>query len=556
MAIITPQTDLVLLQCPLEPDQQNQLTFSSATAQYNYFNSLQKIPVDDFTYQRKDGTIRFPAHIDDVRTYNYCMYRNDAYSNKWFYAFITNMEYANDGVTMITISTDVWQTWQFDLTFKRSFVEREHTNNDAVGANTLDEGLPIGEPIMNDAIDYIVASNNNESQRFVAQVTELPEKMEEKLERDYSTYVSRIYNGIPQGCYFCVFRQVGYLQKFIRWYDKNSKKDAVVSLFIIPYISSAEAGSNIAWITQSDISGIDYIEYGLFKASYNPYSIGVQNTGYSATLDGYTPKNQKLYCYPYSYLYVSNNAGSDVIYHYEDWSNPASVTFSIKGNIGQGCSIQAIPSGYKRLTGNSSYGAYAISCAKLPMISWTSDYYLNWQAQNGVNNVINASIGFTHAASNMAGGIVDIATGSGSGRGVTQTISGLADMVGEVNHAIHENYIADLVPNQAQGNTNCAELTYSMQKCGFTFRKMSCRREYAEMIDNYFSMFGYKTNKLKLPNITGRTTWNFVKTRNCNVIGNIPQDDIEEIKDIFNTGITLWHNPATFLDYSQNNTIV
>ena len=62
MSAITPQSDLKLLKCPIESDNRNQMTFSSKTAQYNYFNSLPKLSVDNFTYQRKDNVIRYPAH--------------------------------------------------------------------------------------------------------------------------------------------------------------------------------------------------------------------------------------------------------------------------------------------------------------------------------------------------------------------------------------------------------------------------------------------------------------------------------------------------------------
>ena len=128
MSAITPQTELKLLKCPIESDNRNQINFSNATAQYNYFNSLPKIEVDNFTYQRKDSVIRYPDHIDNIITYNYVMYQNEAYTNKWFYAFITNMEYVNDNMTYITIKTDVYQTWQFDMQWKQSFVERQHVN--------------------------------------------------------------------------------------------------------------------------------------------------------------------------------------------------------------------------------------------------------------------------------------------------------------------------------------------------------------------------------------------------------------------------------------------
>lgn len=113
-----------------------------------------------------------------------------------------------------------------------------------------------------------------------------------------------------------------------------------------------------------------------------------------------------------------------------------------------------------------------------------------------------------------------------------------------------------MVPPQAQGNVSGGYLQFSSDMYKFSFRKMSVRAEYARAIDSYFSMFGYKTNRLKVPNITGRTNWNYVKTVGCNVLADIPQEDLQQIKAMFNNGVTIWHNPTTYLDYSQNNAIV
>ena len=127
---ITPITNVRLLKVPLHLDNKNQLTFSNATAQYNYFNSLNYIDIDNCAYQRKNSIIRYPAHIDTILEYNYCMYQNENYGNKWFYAYVVNMDYVNDGMTEIQIETDVFQTWQFDLNYKQCFVEREMINTD------------------------------------------------------------------------------------------------------------------------------------------------------------------------------------------------------------------------------------------------------------------------------------------------------------------------------------------------------------------------------------------------------------------------------------------
>ena len=111
---VTPDTEIRLVKCNLNLDNNNQLNFSNATAQYNYFNGLTKKTQTGCSYQRKDNYIRWSEHIDSIIEYNYVMYKNTHYKNKWFYAYITKMEYENDNCTRIYIKTDVFQTWQFD----------------------------------------------------------------------------------------------------------------------------------------------------------------------------------------------------------------------------------------------------------------------------------------------------------------------------------------------------------------------------------------------------------------------------------------------------------
>lgn len=122
---VTPDTEIRIIKVPLAIDNKNQLTFNNVQEQEDYFKSLPCIEMDKCTYQRKDNVIRFNGHIDSIIQYNYVMYKNNNYSNKYFYAFITGMEYVNNNTTFIYITTDVFQTWQFDFTFKESFIERE-----------------------------------------------------------------------------------------------------------------------------------------------------------------------------------------------------------------------------------------------------------------------------------------------------------------------------------------------------------------------------------------------------------------------------------------------
>ena len=75
--VITPQTEIRLLKCPLEADNQHQIKFSNATAQYNYFDSLPKLTIDNCTYARESGTLRIPVDYDTAIRYNYVMYQNE-----------------------------------------------------------------------------------------------------------------------------------------------------------------------------------------------------------------------------------------------------------------------------------------------------------------------------------------------------------------------------------------------------------------------------------------------------------------------------------------------
>jgi hypothetical protein len=90
---------------------------------------------------------------------------------------------------------------------------------------------------------------------------------------------------------------------------------------------------------------------------------------------------------------------------------------------------------------------------------------------------------------------------------------------------------------------------------GFYVEHKTIKSRYAKQIDDFFTMFGYKVNELKVPNITGRPYWNFVQTIDCNIDGSIPADDLDVIKNMFNKGVTFWHNGANMGNYSLDNTI-
>lgn len=529
---ITPQTNLKLLKCPLLLDNKNQITFTNKQTQFAYFNNLPSLEIDNIRYQRHDSIISYPAHIDSLLEYNYCMYQNENYSNKWFYAFITDMKYINDNNTEITIKTDVFQTWQFDIIYKNSFIEREHVNDDTIGLHTIPENLQLGEYIANKKEQWLNSNEGiftpNNNLVIIIGVTELA---------DGTKQGGVITDGIYQGLRYYVFNfnDVSTLNSWLIDYASSGKSEAIKCMFILPKKLTSGADREDHLYAGSNTTITNYINNG--QSSDTNKNIDLSNTN----LDGYVPINKKLLTYPFCYLLVSNNSGSDVVYRYEnfyttnnDEKEIVTPSFKIESSMTPSGSIRMIPKNYKGVSENDIEG---INMGKFPICNWDTDVYTNWLTQNGVN------IGLSVAGSALS---ITASAATGNPIGIASGVLGISNTLGEI-------YKESLVPDQSQGNLNAGDVITASGNNDFHFQCMSIKKEYAQIIDNFFSMFGYKVNQVKLPNITGRSNWNYVKTIDMNLEGNFPENDKQEIKRMFDDGITFWHNANTFLDYSQSN---
>lgn len=550
MAAITPSTDLYLLKAPLGLNNENQLTFATATAQYNYFYGLPKVGADNFTYQRHDSVIRYPAHIDSIIEYNYVMYRNDEYSSKWFYAYIKSMRYVNDNMTEITIEQDYWQTWQFNVTLKPSFVEREHVADDTIGKHTVPENIETGEPDIV-SVNYIPFSDevNDWYTCFVA--TKLPYSTA-PWSADYLD-IGGVFTPLYIFAVNCDGGDFTNAKKVIDLYNKTSDvtADAIINVYPIPAdLIPTGQGASESWAKDGVSVTVNYVKNSYGSANSTTIAQDEKLSG------NYTPRNRKLYTYPFSYFHISNNCGIDAEYRWEEFpiaanGRPAASykkilvpTASMSGKI--------FFDNIKNYSG-SAYGsklyAYGVPFGKSPVCGWKTDYYTNWLTQNGLN------IGVSTAAG-VIGGLATAGVALATGGAGAVVAGGLAAAGLSAANAVTQVTQAQRTPDQAKGDVNSSDVMFAYFRCNMNIYKMSIKPEYARVVDGYFDQYGYKVNELKTPNINSRTYWNYIKTIGCNLIANIPQDDAQKIKDMFDTGVTFWHNTSHFLDYSQNNAIV
>lgn len=538
--MIAPTTDIILYKSDLELDNTNQLKFNTWNDQWAYFSNLPHIYLDNATYQRKEGVIRFPTgdvSFDELIRYNYVSYKNEAYANKTFFAYVKNMKYVNDGMTEIEIETDPFQTWQFDLIYRKCFVEREHVRDDSVGKHTVPEGLETGE-----YIDQNVSTDEQHSFNYFKDSHTAPLVVVSVTQTGISsidTGTGREYNGIYSGLINITFPSPSNAEIFMLYLDSKFSESPVVSVFYAPSeLAYPNMPSTNIWDTYTDPDN-PMLSF-LYKVVPETYEVGYLKT---ATLNktnyldsNYVPRNKKLLTYPYKYFLVDNNAGQCYEYKYEYFSDN-NCRFQINGSLSVGCSIKIYPVNYNKKSGlNLLYG---VDGSKLPTCAWVNDAYTNYLTANAVN------IGVTLAAE-----VGTTALGAYSGNAVATGggIIGIANTIGSL-------YEKSKMPLQAHNGVNQGDIAFST-RLSFTVYRKSIKEEMARICDGYFDMFGYKVNELKVPEIHSRRNWNYIKTIDCNFSGDIPGNDLVKLREMFNNGITLWHDPKTFLDYSQSNNII
>lgn len=580
--IITPENEAYLLKSPLSVDELHQLDFANETAQVNYFQSLPKLALMRITYQRENGTLVVPFNIEQIRTYNYVMYKNSNYGNKWFYAFITGMTYEGNTVTSVALKTDVFQTYLFDFTWKRSYIKRETVPDDTFGKHLLPESLDYGDYVMrkDNVIEYEICTSQLEqtvTSNTPLIVVQCSDTVGELYEQDSksSTRLDDLHiNGsIPDGTFnYFFYNTISDYVNFIKFrlhLDAIGKGDVINNMYLIPqkvisrkqaYLFMYDANGNV--MNESVAVGT------ISTNTYGMYSVQRVTVTRPTSIGSYTPVNNKVLTYPYNYFLVTNHHGEDLDFHYEDFeSSPTQPTFLIEGNFSAICSYVARPvnskKSYTPTDATQKINAECIRGASLPTLAWSSDYYLNWLAQNGRRQImardestLNAFLGAfetgaTAYTANPEGGSLMPVAGAG------------LDFVGNVRRHVNmmenmkeDRRVASNVPASLKGNETLGDLAFSSNSNGFGFYNYHIREDIAQKIDRFFSMYGYRVNELKIPNTKCRSEWNYIQTVGANIVGDIPEEALSEIKSLFNNGLTIWHNPDHFLNYDLTNSIV
>ena len=469
---------------------------------------------------------------------NYLAFQNPDYSNKWFFAFIDDVQYISDGTTKVTFTIDECSTWHDYWQAQPCFVLREHTNDDTVGNNTQPENLETGEYICNSHTKDSTMDSYAQDLCYVMASTSQPLAGEAKD----TVAPSGIYNGIYTGLSYYRFDNSSAIDTILEIFANYAKTNAINGVFMSPkWLAPFETGTIIAEVAHSNA----------------PLTFNI-TISKQTTLNGYTPKNNRLKCFPYNYLIVSNNVGQNAILHYEKFSG-STATFTVKGVLNPGCSINITPTNYN---GSTSSDIDAIQLGKFPICNFQNDMYTNWLTQNSIN-VLGQTITSDdiNIASSIVGGISNVFSNALSGNLIGAGGS-VVNGFGGIANALMQQKQHNMIAPTVVGQLNSADINVASGLNTFHFYKMTIKAEYARIIDDYFNVHGYKTNRVKIPNFTGRTYWNYVQIADQECIGysnqtiSVPTKSMELINNVYRRGVTIWHNHDNIGNYSLNNTII
>lgn len=456
-----------------------------------YLATLTHVDFQNYQHVRNgtDGAyISVGKNYDELLEYNYLHMVND--NKKDVYAFITNVVYKNNECTWLYYKVDSWATYKGQCTFKKCLVEREHSNSDTIGANTQPEPFSLS--------DYVCRSKQD-----CNDMKSISCCMAYRTKTDFCS----TYGGFLDSLMYTsgTTKQINDLIKTL---NEGGNGDTIAGVFYFPtnYVTSNEEGGTT-----------------------HSYSF----TKNHSDLNGYKPKNKKLFTYPYNFLRVTNNNGMQTDLSFELFGAEES-TFLGYGEYKLATpTVMIVPTHYrgieKDFENSIVYNAF-------PKSSYNVNEYQAYMRQNEqvqALNILTSSLGNLNAG-NIGGAII----GATSQLVMTQ----VSNQARAFMPTSTKGQTSGIINNKAGSNT-------------ISFLNMTIKSEQAKIIDEYFTMYGYACNRVKVPNLTGRPNWNYVKTKDCNISGSIPSKNKQEIISIFNNGVTLWHSGANFRDYSKDNSI-
>lgn len=345
----TPNTTLKLCRVPWDASYRDVVRFVSRETQEQWFNQATGVECRPATMHIFGAPVRIDMPFNQASNYNYLVAVNDypeLESPRAWYYFIESVEYINAHTTQLTLMLDVWQNFQFDVSFGSCYVTRGHIGVanerqwDDYGRTSLalPEGLDTGAETVITSQSYtaLVASRpaqpgfNSPTLDYgviVVATTDLVASGGSAENPSLKTAQGSQFENQSNGAgvyYFDTaddFTRIMQAGSSFPWVTQG-----ITAIYAIPKISAdyiADAGREVTQFFGTGAAGViqGHVYTFLWEAkSDNRYDdiVSIRNFRDNFNIPSRYRNLKKLQCYPYSVVECSCLNGSNVIYRPED----------------------------------------------------------------------------------------------------------------------------------------------------------------------------------------------------------------------------------------------
>lgn len=653
----TPNTVVKILKgIELDRDLENTYRFASLSAQQNFFSSNKRVKfqLENLQYLRT-GENSIKVEIDAASLYdcNYLMFQNTGYRDasgrtRWFYAFIDRVNYVNEATSEIVYTIDPMQTWLFDFKFADCMVEREHVRNDRIGKNVISEPVECGEYMQEVSANIVPPTSFKYKGGLITTkpINQGLASVSDTIDIEYGPQGAKFtiqrpepYAGVSVGNVALSSGTVGQYPTDLSWYADFSltneettgkyKNDNSVSGNKPSGLDYYSLQNLLAWITSAKITGMDAKDiYAVFiypdyfssvekdvpGVSFDTYGKGSKEkvmqfdmsstAGFKKT-DGtfFTPRNNKLYTFPYTRLTVTSHYGNVAHYKFELFADGFKPKFKLLSILTATPQAALIPSGYRAKIDSIDDMVTLPYAIEIPV---KGDAFKTYIAENKGNIIASLSNTVLSAAIPAMTMSSNVAMSSGGDVTQTKTIRSLSPKTGRLRNSLQDttrtvnapsrqesesstvsfgngakytglvSMVGDLVdkahlPNPVYGNMTTTDILATAKLNTISLYREGVSGNIAKTIDDFFTMFGYAVKEVKQPGVYNRHYWQYIKTCGCNLHNadgyadhvNITNGvnystgmsaaDMDTLEKIFDRGITLWNQDVQIGDYTLNN---
>lgn len=550
----------------------HQRQFTSKDEQINYFISKSDKHDDDFSYIKDDKALRVAYNKEDLRDYNYLVFRNDDFGGRFIFAFIVKTSYRGEETTYVYYDIDTYQTRMFDMEWRPSYIEREHCllyNADGSPViNTLDENLDYGSEyervssysynMFNNVFFGVITStvrleasvDGEDYEKGSVNATQTPLNYYIVPMKRTSTGIITlsVNGGTPLG-----------LDEIFGMLTSERYTGTVVSLTMTPFLPfDMQFDNNANSITSTDL--IYHVKTDGVKVvkpkditNYKRLEIVFAGGGKYSPYDNEV--ESKLLMYPYTYGEISDLAGHKMDIKLE-YINRSNIHFTVWSSISHQTKYAVAIKGYNTQAEYSDYN-HALINNTIHDIPIKTDMLASFMQSNRNAITMTNIMGGLQLAMGVgtlatlggagllgAGGVLASGGMDMSGLGAMQSVGGFGGVAGGLSQLLGtQAKIRDIdnMPPSINSMGNNTQFDYGNGFEGFRFTFYQIKQEYKRKLEGIFKMYGYKVNEVKLPNIHTRRSFNYIKTVDAIIHGSMSLPELNEIRNMFNNGMTLWH---------------